>query len=451
MKKKIVTNILTGHNSAFCMVPWTHTYLSPQSERRLCCASREQASFTEQYLDSDNFNGTKDQNYAPSSLDDHWNSSQLRKTRLQMLAGDRPAECVVCQNQELSLSTYQDYFTKDLYVNLIEQAVLSTNTDGSTTMKPRSFDYRLSNQCNFKCRMCGDQLSSSWEQETRANLEHPLAPNHWMHSDLQKQMSEFQSNTAQVEFKTALERGEIDEIYWVGGEPLTWKFHWDMLNLAIKNGHAPQIFCRYNTNLSITSYNSQELFEDLLPQFKGYLIAASIDAPGEIGEYIRSGLNWEKWIENVRKVKASMDTSKNQNMYFDLTLTLPGMFALKEMVDIAQELDIEIFPKLVYAFDSTITISPLALPRHLLDPFIDDLIAYLFPRLSKNSIQLFSLLKNLKKRATHQEKYPDDYEAGFAQGRQYQKKLENLRDHPLTLDKIYAARPEILKWWQVEQ
>ena len=34
-------------------------------------------------------------------------------------------------------------------------------------MKPISYDYRISNLCNFKCRMCGDQLSSSWESERR--------------------------------------------------------------------------------------------------------------------------------------------------------------------------------------------------------------------------------------------------------------------------------------------
>ena len=34
-----------------CMAPWTHTYLSPQTERRMCCASREPAQNFEQYID----------------------------------------------------------------------------------------------------------------------------------------------------------------------------------------------------------------------------------------------------------------------------------------------------------------------------------------------------------------------------------------------------------------
>ena len=30
-----------------------------------------------------------------------------------------------------------------------------------------TFDYRVSNLCNFKCPMCGEQLSSTWEAEKR--------------------------------------------------------------------------------------------------------------------------------------------------------------------------------------------------------------------------------------------------------------------------------------------
>ena len=41
-----------SQNKVFCMAPWTHTYISPQSERRLCCASREEHSFQKQYIDS---------------------------------------------------------------------------------------------------------------------------------------------------------------------------------------------------------------------------------------------------------------------------------------------------------------------------------------------------------------------------------------------------------------
>ena len=43
-------------NKTFCMAPWTHTYLSPQMERRMCCASREKSTNFKQYIDLENKN-----------------------------------------------------------------------------------------------------------------------------------------------------------------------------------------------------------------------------------------------------------------------------------------------------------------------------------------------------------------------------------------------------------
>ena len=52
------------------MAPWTHTYLSPQTERRLCCASREPAQNFKQYIDTESGSNV----YKPQNLADYWNS-----------------------------------------------------------------------------------------------------------------------------------------------------------------------------------------------------------------------------------------------------------------------------------------------------------------------------------------------------------------------------------------
>ena len=43
----------------------------------------------------------------------------------------------------------------------------NTQYDGYTHNEIISWDYRFSNLCNFKCRMCGPMLSSAWETEVR--------------------------------------------------------------------------------------------------------------------------------------------------------------------------------------------------------------------------------------------------------------------------------------------
>jgi len=48
-------------SDTLCMAPWTHTYVSPQTERRMCCASREPAQSFKQYIDTESGTGEYNQ------------------------------------------------------------------------------------------------------------------------------------------------------------------------------------------------------------------------------------------------------------------------------------------------------------------------------------------------------------------------------------------------------
>ena len=161
-----------SENKVFCTAPWTHTYISPQSERRMCCASREEHKFQKQYIDASNDKSTglykesgtiDDYKENIVTLKQHWNSPYMMDIRKKLMAGERIPQCDVCNDSLLSNSTYRQWFTGFLFNDKIDQCFEETDEDGRTTMEPISFDYRYSNLCNFKCRMCGEQLSSSWE------------------------------------------------------------------------------------------------------------------------------------------------------------------------------------------------------------------------------------------------------------------------------------------------
>ena len=90
-------------NKTFCMAPWTHTYLSPQTERRLCCASREPAQSFKQYIDT----GNDANEYKPLTLKEHWNSDHMKSVRLRMMAGEELSECEVCDHKLLNTDVYR--------------------------------------------------------------------------------------------------------------------------------------------------------------------------------------------------------------------------------------------------------------------------------------------------------------------------------------------------------
>ena len=98
-----------------CMAPWTHTYLSPQTERRMCCASREPAQNFEQYIDTAAGTGQ----YIPITLDEHWNSEHMNEVRRKMLLGETVNECKDCYRHE----SHFIYFSLRTPLNFIHPRV----------------------------------------------------------------------------------------------------------------------------------------------------------------------------------------------------------------------------------------------------------------------------------------------------------------------------------------
>jgi hypothetical protein len=419
-----------------CMAPWTHTYLSPQTERRLCCASREPAQSFEQYIDTASGTGK----YNPNTLEEHWNSDHMRSVRRRMMAGEKLSECEVCTDKLLNTDVYRTYFWH-LFQHRYDELWSSTDDTGWTSMKPISWDYRFSNLCNFKCRTCGDMLSSSWETEQRkhnmVNLDNPK--NNWMRPEVRKEISKFQDTQIEKEFSDAVEEHRVEEIYWVGGEPLMYEQHWRYMKRIVELGDGPGLYARYNTNLSRVDYKGQNLYKDILANIRDWQICASIDGTGEIGEYIRTGLKYDQFVDNFKQ-GCDVATHRRQ-MRLDFTLTLPGLFEVERIQQLANQLGVEILAKVIFTFTPDIIMSPLALPRKILNRVVDTLIK---DNNLGNALQ--DVLEQLKHRPTMEEQFPD-YVQGMQKGKRRLLKLESIRNDQLTMQDILSEDKEILNWW----
>jgi hypothetical protein len=300
-------------------------------------------------------------------------------------------------------------------------------------MKTVSFDYRFNNLCNFKCRMCGDMLSSSWEAESRKNNSWNTQNQPWMASPLREQIKKFQDTQVVKEFTDAVETKKIKEIYWCGGEPLMWDIHWESMKRIIDLEFAREVYVRYNTNLSRIAFKNIKLF-DLLPQFQDWQICASIDGTGEVGEYIRDGLNYQEWLDNFKKGLAVAKTKRE--MRLDYTITMPGLLELKNMFDLSQELGAEILTKVMFTFSDDEILSPLSLPKELLHTIIDESLAYIEPRATRKQKSLIDTLKNLKTRTVF---------VPTQKGKQRQERIDLLRNKDIK--KILQRDERILEWW----
>lgn len=418
-----------------CMAPWTHTYLSPQTERRMCCASREEAQNFEQYIDTKAGTGK----YIPITLDEHWNSEHMKSVRKRMMEGETLPECDVCNSKLLNTDVYRSYFNS-LFSSKYKTIWETTDPTGHTTMKPVSWDYRFSNLCNFKCRMCGDMLSSAWESEQRKHgmIDWTNPKNNWMRPEIRGEIKDFQESQIEKEFSDAVEEHRVEEVYWVGGEPLMYEQHWKYMQRIIELGDGPKVYARYNTNLSRIEFAGCNLYRDILSRLRDWQICASLDGTGKIGEYIRTGLDYDGWLANF---DAGLETAVHQRqLRIDFTLTTPGLFEVENIQKIAKERQVNVLAKVVFSFTPDIVMSPLALPKHILHPWLDELI-------ERSEGAMRDMLVQLKQRPTFEEQWPNEYKQALVNGKNRVLQLELIRQDTYTMRDILGNRSEALEWW----
>lgn len=181
------------------------------------------------------------------------------------------------------------------------------------------------------------------------------------------------------------------------------------------------------------------------------MISASIDGAGKIGEFIRTGLVWEKWIANFEEgVKASRSRSET-SMMFDVTISLPTLFSLEALLEEALRLDVRMEVKVMYGFDPFVIQHPLAVPKHILHPFLHKLIKKIEPKITRKQNAVLATLKELLNRPSFEESFHANYKTEFFRGRDYLQEIGKRRNDgqngKLSYEMIYAAEPAILDWW----
>jgi hypothetical protein len=208
----------------------------------------------------------------------------------------------------------------------------------------------------------------------------------------------------------------------------------------VELGDGPGLYARYNTNLSRVNYKGQNLYTDILANIRDWQICASIDGTGPIGEYIRTGLKYDQFVDNFRQ--GTQIATNRRQMRLDFTLTLPGMFEVENMQRLADELDVDILAKVIFTFSPDIIMSPLALPRHILNRMVDDAI-------ENNDLgsALTAVLTQLKNRPNIEEQWPEEHERGLRKGKRRILTLESIRPNTIGFRDIISTCPDTLSWW----
>ena len=291
----------------FCIMPWIGFNIAPDSSVRSCCESTQIVG-----------------NCSKNSLEDIWNSVELKKIRAEMLLDQPVKSCENCYNKEkigrdsLRMATNRQFADKI-------QKTEKTSADG--TLRDFTLNYwdiRYNNLCNLACRSCRPLSSSSWHQVGVAlgkikSSQKPILIAGDKKYDIFDQMMQHIDH--------------VDTIYFAGGEPLIIEEFYEILEALVSKGKN-NVHLLYNTNLTKTLLKNKSIF-DLWKKFPNVSVGASIDGSGPRGEYLRQGLVWEEIVKNRKKM---LEECPHVDFYISATVSILNILHLpdfhRECVDL---------------------------------------------------------------------------------------------------------------------
>lgn len=311
--------------SGFCVVPWLQLTAQTNGDLRACC---QMIRPPYGLLKSQEHTILSAINSDPETAR---NVEALKKLRVSMLKGGRPESCRLCYEEEaLGLASKREIYNHH-YSGIVPEILETTAEDGSTSIKIKSVDFRLGNNCNLKCRYCSPIDSNSWADEyVKLNASEKGVPenqvtlnyNDYKTYDFVKE-AQGKWRIDSPDFAWHKESKfldyvvnnchQFDRFYFAGGEPLLIKAHWELLKACVDNEVSKRISLEYNTNTSLM----KDEFIELWSNFKHVSLGCSIDGMQEMAEYLRPPVRW-----NVIDRNLEMVLSKRKNILVNITITI---------------------------------------------------------------------------------------------------------------------------------
>jgi MoaA/NifB/PqqE/SkfB family radical SAM enzyme len=280
--------------SKVCCLPFNGLSTHPNGSVSLCCQA--------EMKDALGFAKTNNQMLflGKNTLDEIRNSDSFKQVRLDMLADREPAACHRCYETERSGGvSKRQYENKNFNW---KDSDTYTYVDGSVDTNLQFIELRLGNTCNLSCVTCNSVSSSKWIKDEKA-LEKKIEwfkpfenskQTRWFESE------DFYKNLADIS-------KHVSKIYINGGEPMLIKQHKVLLRKLIELGVAKNIRLEYSINLTVQDKEFLELWKE----FNFVIIQVSIDAVGELNNWIRYGSNFQDIKTNLEWLVANKSTNSN--------------------------------------------------------------------------------------------------------------------------------------------
>jgi organic radical activating enzyme len=238
------------------------------------------------------------------------NTPEKKRDREQMIAGDRPPGCEYCWKIE---DIGRDNISDRVYKSKI-YSITALHTAAETPVEAdidlKTLEIAFDRTCQFACSYCNPAFSSTWVNDIRKNGAYTGlvsdGRNHFTHIHNSAQLYRFGETNPYVEaffrwWETDLHR-TLDELRITGGEPLMSGYTWRLIDWFRNNRGASATRLAINSNLGADIDLAR--FIDSVDGL-AVDVYTSNECYGAHAEYIRDGLDYAAWCDNVIKLLES--------------------------------------------------------------------------------------------------------------------------------------------------
>jgi organic radical activating enzyme len=234
------------------------------------------------------------------------NTPKKKSERLMMQSGERPSGCEYCWKIE---DIGRDNISDRVYKTVIysdEDLNRAYNTDPGEDVNLRTLEISFDRTCQFACSYCNPAFSSTWVKDINNNGPYvdlvSDGRNHFTHTHDSSQLFKFGENNPYVNaffqwWESDLHR-TLTELRITGGEPLMSGYTWQLLDWFKQNKGRSKTRLAINSNLG-TQVDINRLFSSVDSPIDLY---TSNESVGAHAEYIRDGLVWDDWINNIELI-----------------------------------------------------------------------------------------------------------------------------------------------------
>ncbi len=271
------------------------------------------------------------------------NTKFKKEIRKMMLEGVKPAECSYCWKvEDIGRNNIADRVYKSIIYK--EEDILKLkDLPWDADITPKTIEVSFDRTCNFACSYCNAGYSTTWGKDIRDNgpyqkFKTTSAGAYYADGSWSEIYGKYNEKNPYV--KAFLEwwpelSEKLEEIRITGGEPSQSRNFWAFMDL-LKQTPSPNLRLAINSNLGLNKTTVKKLVDITHEvQVKEFDLYTSCEAYGAQAEYIRDGLKYDVWRENLVNV---IENANIRQVVIMMTINSLCLFSITEFLDDMLEL-----------------------------------------------------------------------------------------------------------------